>query len=101
MTLHIHVITARVIADSRGDETIEVTVRLSDGNEGVASVPRGKSTGACEAVCVPARDAVQNVLSIIAPALQKTILPEGHMLLDKQLLMLAGDRTIGHIDFFL
>jgi enolase len=41
---------AREILDSRGNPTIEVDVRLSDGAFGRAAVPSGASTGAHEAV---------------------------------------------------
>ncbi|HEY8172488.1 MAG TPA: phosphopyruvate hydratase [Dehalococcoidia bacterium] len=43
-------IHAREILDSRGNPTIEVDVRLSDGAFGSAAVPSGASTGAHEAV---------------------------------------------------
>ncbi|MGH7865849.1 MAG: phosphopyruvate hydratase [Candidatus Binataceae bacterium] len=42
-------ISAREILDSRGNPTIEVNVRLSDGTVGTAAVPSGASTGAHEA----------------------------------------------------
>lgn len=42
-------IKAREILDSRGDPTIEVTVVLAGGEEGLASVPSGASTGIHEA----------------------------------------------------
>src|SRR3989304_884938 len=41
---------AREILDSRGNPTIEVDVRLSDGAFGRAAVPSGASTGAHEAL---------------------------------------------------
>ncbi len=41
---------AREILDSRGNPTLETTVRLSDGTIGVAAVPSGASTGKHEAV---------------------------------------------------
>ncbi len=41
---------AREILDSRGNPTVEVDVRLSDGASGRASVPSGASTGEHEAV---------------------------------------------------
>ncbi|HET7709736.1 MAG TPA: phosphopyruvate hydratase [Sphingomicrobium sp.] len=44
---HVH---ARQILDSRGNPTVEVDVRLSDGSLGRAAVPSGASTGAHEAV---------------------------------------------------
>ncbi len=42
-------VTAREILDSRGNPTLEASVILADGSEGVASVPSGASTGAHEA----------------------------------------------------
>jgi len=46
----INSIIAREILDSRGNPTVEVTVRLSDGTTGWAAVPSGASTGKYEAV---------------------------------------------------
>jgi enolase len=43
-------VRARQILDSRGNPTVEVDVRLSDGSFGRAAVPSGASTGAHEAV---------------------------------------------------
>ena len=43
--MHISDIHARQILDSRGNPTVEVEVRLSDGSVGRASVPSGASTG--------------------------------------------------------
>ncbi len=43
-------VNARVILDSRGNPTIEVEVRLSDGATGRAAVPSGASTGQYEAL---------------------------------------------------
>jgi enolase len=69
---------AREILDSRGNPTVEVDVRLSDGALGRAAVPSGASTGAHEALELrdgdPARfggkgvqHAVANVNTRIAP----------------------------------
>ncbi len=38
------------ILDSRGNPTVQVTVRLDDGNSGIARVPSGASTGSREAL---------------------------------------------------
>ena len=68
----------REILDSRGNPTVEVTVRLSDGSEGTAAVPSGASTGTYEAVELRDGDkkrynglgvlkAINNINSIIAP----------------------------------
>jgi enolase len=43
-------IHAREILDSRGNPTVEVDVRLSDGSFGRAAVPSGASTGSREAL---------------------------------------------------
>ncbi|NTW14094.1 MAG: phosphopyruvate hydratase [Candidatus Moranbacteria bacterium] len=43
-------VIAREILDSRGNPTVEVTVRLEDGSLGVAGVPSGASTGKFEAI---------------------------------------------------
>ena len=43
-------VKAREILDSRGNPTVEVEVRLSDGTLGSAAVPSGASTGKYEAV---------------------------------------------------
>ncbi|CAN1267248.1 ENO1 [Linum perenne] len=75
----IKVIKARQIFDSRGNPTVEVDVTLTDGTFARAAVPSGASTGVYEALEL--RDggsdylgkgvlkAVENVNSIIAPAL--------------------------------
>lgn len=66
-------ITARVILDSRGEKTIEATVRLSDGSVASASVPQGKSRGAGEAVCVSPEQAILNIKDFILPALKNSL----------------------------
>ena len=74
-------ISAREILDSRGNPTVEVDVLLEGGGHGRASVPSGASTGSREAIELRdgdksryggkgVRDAVQNVNSIIGPALE-------------------------------
>lgn len=47
---YIEEVGALEVLDSRGNPTVEVTVRLSGGGVGVALVPSGASTGAHEAV---------------------------------------------------
>ena len=49
MTVTIENIHAREIFDSRGNPTVEVDVRLTDGTLGRAAVPSGASTGDREA----------------------------------------------------
>ena len=50
MSTRIRSILAREILDSRGQPTVEVDVRLSDGSLGRAAVPSGASTGTHEAL---------------------------------------------------
>jgi enolase 1/2/3 len=80
MNTEIELIDAREILDSRGNPTVEVDVVLSGGAAGRAAVPSGASTGTHEAVELRdgeadrfggkgVRQAVTNVLEIIAPAL--------------------------------
>ena len=47
--VYIEIIQARQILDSRGNPTLEVDVKLSDGSIGRAAVPSGASTGKYEA----------------------------------------------------
>jgi enolase 1/2/3 len=76
----IELIHAREILDSRGNPTIEVDVALDDGAFGRAAVPSGASTGDHEAVELRdggerfggrgVRRAVDNVITVLAPALE-------------------------------
>src|SRR3954462_649941 len=43
-------LTAREVLDSRGNPTVEVDCRLTDGSFGRAGVPSGASTGSREAI---------------------------------------------------
>ena len=68
-------ITAREILDSRGNPTVEATVRLSCGSMGTASAPSGASTGKYEAVELrdgqgSVRPAVQRIEGEIQEALR-------------------------------
>ncbi len=62
-------ILARPIADSRGDATVEVELRLA-GITAVASAPAGKTLGGDEARTVPVERALANVQEILAPAVR-------------------------------
>jgi enolase len=72
-------VAALEVLDSRGNPTVEATVRLSDGSSGTAIVPSGASTGVHEAVELRdgdasrfggkgVRNAVDNVVNVIGPA---------------------------------
>jgi enolase len=92
-------VKAREILDSRGNPTVEATVRLSDGSSGTAGVPSGASTGKYEALEL--RDggprykglgvlkAVNNVNTVIADACKKQS-PFEQAAFDKMLIDLDG-----------
>ncbi len=78
MSYRITQLHAREVLDSRGNPTIEVEARLSDGSEGRSIVPSGASTGIHEALELRDGDAtrylgkgtlkaVRNVREILAP----------------------------------
>ncbi len=80
MSTYIEDVYARQILDSRGNPTVEVDVRLTNGVRGRAAVPSGASTGIFEALELRDGDmnkymgksvqkAVDNVNNIIAPEL--------------------------------
>lgn len=80
MSTFIEDIYARQILDSRGNPTIEVDVKLTNGIKGRAAVPSGASTGIFEALelrdgymdkymGMSVQKAVNNVNNIIAPEL--------------------------------
>lgn len=80
MSTFIEDVYARQILDSRGNPTIEVDVKLTNGIKGRASVPSGASTGIFEALELRDGDkskymgksvqkAVDNVNNVIAPEL--------------------------------
>ncbi len=93
-------VKAREILDSRGYPTVEVDVHLACGAMGRAAVPSGASTGQREALelrdTVATRyggkgvfTAVENVLNVIAPAIQG-LDAANQMALDRLMLELDG-----------
>ncbi len=93
-------IHAREILDSRGNPTVEVEVVLESGGFGRAAVPSGASTGTREAVELRdgdskryggkgVRQAVKNVIEVIAPELEGTEAAE-QAAVDRILLELDG-----------
>lgn len=62
-------ISTKIIKNSRGEETIEVTVETDEGHSGTASVPTGKSRGKFEAVSVSATTAKNNIEDKIAKSI--------------------------------
>ena len=101
--MKIQKIHAREILDSRGNPTVEVDVVLENGVLGRAAVPSGASTGENEALELRDGDknrylgkgtlkAVENVNTIIAPALQGDCVFDQRAL-DYKMLALDGTPT--------
>jgi enolase len=91
-------IHAREVLDSRGNPTVEVDVRLSDGSFGRAAVPSGASTGSREALELrdgdPRRYGGKGVLKAVANANQAFSMLESADALDQ-----AGlDRRLCEVD---
>jgi enolase len=100
-------IRAREIMDSRGNPTVEADVILDNGILGRAAVPSGASTGTREAVELRdgdssrylgkgVRKAVENVNSILAPALIGKVVFEQREL-DQQMIALDGTDNKGNL----
>lgn len=96
----IETIRAREILDSRGNPTVECEVELADGIIGRAAVPSGASTGEHEALEMRDKDpsrylgkgvltAVENIRTIIAPALMGRLVTE-QVQIDELMLELDG-----------
>ena len=96
-------VAAREILDSRGNPTIEVEVAVASGHLGRAAVPSGASTGEREALELRdgdkkrylgkgVRKAVQNVRSVIAPAIVGMDASD-QASLDARMIALDGTRT--------
>lgn len=101
--MKIEKIHAREILDSRGNPTVEVEIMLENGVMGRAAVPSGASTGENEALELRDGDkaryggkgvlkAVENVNTIIAPALQGDCVFDQRAL-DHKMLALDGTST--------
>lgn len=101
--MKIEKIHAREILDSRGNPTVEVETTLENGVMGRAAVPSGASTGENEALELRDGDkaryggkgvlkAVENVNTIIAPALQGDCVFDQRAL-DHKMLALDGTST--------
>lgn len=62
-------VSSRVISDSRGESTVEVTMTDDQGRLATASLPLGSSIGKYEAGSVKASQAVASITDLLAPAL--------------------------------
>lgn len=78
-------LSAKIIEDSRGDETVEVSVQLSDGSKGKASVPQGKGKGKYQASYVSPKRALKNIEKLNGQDLRFNNQKELDNLLDKKL----------------
>ncbi len=63
-------IIGQVIHDSRGDETIQVSVKTEGGHTGAAAVPAGASKSSFEAVAIEPAKGVEFITKEIFPALK-------------------------------
>jgi enolase len=61
-------IKVRRILDSRGEETIELSLTLNEKYEGKASVPMGKSVGSHEAICLDCEKIEKNLPTFLEEA---------------------------------
>ncbi len=100
-------VVAREVLDSRGNPTVEVDCRLTDGSFGRAGVPSGASTGSREALELRDGDpkryggkgvqkAVGHVRDVIAPAL-KGLVAVDQVAVDAKLLSLDGTENKGKL----
>ena len=105
--LEIETIKGLEVLDSRGNPTVQVTVKTIDGSVGIAMVPSGASTGSFEAVELRDGDkarymgkgvlkAVNNVNEIIAPALEGMNVYD-QAVIDKALIELDGTENKGKL----
>ena len=96
-------VVAREILDSRGNPTVEVDVAVASGAVGRAAVPSGASTGKREALELRdkrakryggkgVKNAVKNVMEIIAPAVLGMDAAE-QVALDRHLMELDGTKN--------
>jgi enolase len=94
------------ILDSRGNPTIQVTVRLESGAEGIAKVPSGASTGKHEAVelrdadkCRYGGKGVKKAIANVLGEIQKAVLGfEGDQaVLDSKMIALDGTANKGRL----
>jgi enolase len=84
-------ITSEVIHDSRGDETIQVTVVTDTGKIGSAAIPAGKSKGTYEAKTVDPKVAIKLIADEVGPLLV------GHDIFDQAGIdrkMIEADATV-------
>jgi len=62
-------VKANIIKDSRNEDTLETEIFFDTGISGLASVPQGKSTGEKEAISLFVNQAINNIETLIKPAI--------------------------------
>jgi len=82
-------INGEVIHDSRGDETIQVTVLTDDGHSGGSAVPAGASKSSFEAKTVEPKSGIEFIKNEILPALKGKDVTDQSMI-DQVLIDLDG-----------
>jgi enolase len=83
-------IKVRRILDSRGEETIELSLTLNEKYEGKASVPMGKSVGSHEAICLDCEKIEKNLPTFLEEAKKFDFQTQKD--LDQFLINYAGER---------
>jgi enolase len=78
-------VVGRIINDSRGEPTVEVTLTDDQGRIATASLPSGSSIGKYEAKTVDAKTAITTINTVIAPSLLRTPL-DSQQSLDRRLM---------------
>jgi enolase len=87
--MNIQDIQAKQIFDSKDHPTVEATVTLDDGQSFVAASPSGASTGTTEAIELPVEHALENIQTIIGPAIIGKDVADQHSL-DSIIISLDG-----------
>lgn len=96
MSIGIESIKAHKAINSRSDWTIETTVTLSDGSEGVATVPDGASKGENEALYLPV-DKAAHVVEHPLNDLLHTLDPFDQREIDRMMIEMDGTPNKNHL----
>lgn len=89
-------VSCHKIIDSRGEWTISTKVLLSNGVEGMQTIPKGASTGENESVYLPVDDAVKIVSTVIDEALYGMDV-DNQSAIDKLLISMDGTPNKKHL----
>jgi enolase len=89
-------ITCHKVVNSRGDWTLRTKVQLSDGSEGIQTIPDGASKGENEAICLPVEKAVTVVSTALNDALEGED-PFDQEAIDEMMLKMDGTHNKSHL----